>query len=228
MAPNARSPIAPHASTPAELQQRLAIERRGDPFLLYRDAGGGQVIRAIAPTERALAIGRRPGSAVRIDFDEEVSRLHAELELVGEDWTIADDGLSRNGTYIGGARIHGRRRLADGDVITVGQTAILFRCPESESDRTKSAIGVPAAASVTAADRCVLVALCRPLRDAATALPATNQQIADELHLSVPAVKKRLGGLFEQFDLIALSQNEKRVALAQAAIRAGVVAPGEL
>jgi pSer/pThr/pTyr-binding forkhead associated (FHA) protein len=227
MAP-ASSPIAPHASTPAELQQRLAIERRGDPFLLYRDPDGRQVIRAIAPDERTLAIGRRPGAAVRIDFDEEVSRLHAELELVGEDWTIADDGLSRNGTYLGGTRIHGRRRLSDGDIFLVGKTAILFRCPESASDRTKSAIGVPAVAGVSATDRCVLIALCRPLRDMPNSLPATNQQIADELHLSIPAVKKRLGGLFEQFGLVALGQNEKRVALAQAAIRSGVVAPGEL
>jgi hypothetical protein len=105
---------------------------------------------------------------------------------------------------------------------------VLFRCPEPAADRTKSAVGVPAAAGVSAADRCVLVALCRPLRDAATTLPATNQQIADELHLSVPAIKKRLGGLFEQFGLDALPQNEKRVALAQRAIRTGVVAPGEL
>ena len=31
------------------------------------------------------------------------------------DWTVVDDGLSRNGTYVNGERIHGRRRLVDGD-----------------------------------------------------------------------------------------------------------------
>lgn len=228
MDPDPRSPIARHSSTPAELQERLAIERRGVPFLVYRDPDGRQVIRAIAPTERRLAIGRRAGDGVVIDFDEEVSRLHAELELIGEEWTISDDGLSRNGTYVRGERIRGRRRLQDGDTVTVGQTVIAFCHATSDTSRTKSAVGTPAAARITAADRCVLVALCRPLRDTPTALPATNQAIADELHLSLPAVKKRLGGLFEQFEVDGLAQNQKRVALAQAAIRGGIVSPGEL
>jgi hypothetical protein len=228
MDPEPRSPIARHSSTPAELQERLAIERRAVPFLVYRDPEGRQVIRAIAPGERRLAIGRRARDGVMIDFDEEVSRLHAELELIGEEWTIADDGLSRNGTYVGGERVRGRRRLSDGDVITVGKTALAFCRPGAEADSTKSAIGVPTAARISPADRCVLVALCRPLRDSPTGLPATNQAIADELHLSLPAVKKRLGGLFEQFEVDGLVQNQKRVALAQAAIRAGIVSPGEL
>jgi hypothetical protein len=223
-----RSPIAPHSSTPAELQERLAIQRRGVPFLVYRDPDGRQVIRAIAPGERRLTIGRRAGDGVVIDFDEEVSRLHAELELIGEEWTITDDGLSRNGTYVGDDRVRGRRRLRDGDVITVGKTALAFCHPGGDTDKTKSAVGVAAAGRISPADRCVLVALCRPLRDSPTALPATNQQIADELHLSLPAVKKRLGGLFEQFELDDLAQNQKHVSLAQAAIRAGVVSPGEL
>lgn len=59
-------------------------------------------------------------------------------------------------------------------------------------------------------------------------MPASNQQIADELFLSVPAVKKRLGALFEQFGVSELAQNGKRTALAHAVIRSGVVAPGEL
>ncbi|MGI8716077.1 MAG: FHA domain-containing protein [Solirubrobacteraceae bacterium] len=223
-----RSPIAPHASTPAELQQRLAIERRGVPFLVYRDPDGHQLVRTIAPDERAVAIGRGAGASLRIEFDDEVSRLHTALERVGEEWTIVDDGLSRNGTYVGNERIHGRRRLADNEIITVGRTALLFRCPDGGAVTTRSAQGVPLVAGISAADRCVLVALCRPLRDAPAALPASNQQIADELHLSVPAVKKRLGALFERFGFGELPQNEKRSALAQAVIRTGVVAPGEL
>jgi hypothetical protein len=226
MAP--RSPLAPHSSTPAELKERLELERRGIPHLIYRGADGRQVVRTIRPGERNITIGRREGSGVELGFDREVSRLHAALELVGDDWTLADQGLSRNGTFIGGERLRGRRRLSDGDEFVVGQTAIVFRCPEAELDRTASAVGSPGIASVTAADRCVLVALCRPLHDAPAGLPATNQAIADELHLSIPAVKKRLGSLFERFGLDQLPQNEKRVRLAREAIRAGIVTPGEL
>ena len=222
-----RSPIAMHSSTPAELAERLAVERLGVPFLIWRDRSGRQLVRAIDPGERALTIGRRAGSDVLID-DDEVSRLHAELELIGEDWTIVDDGLSRNGTYVAGDRVLGRRRLRDCDPVTVGRTTLQFRCPQAESDLTRSAVGMAIAGQVSAADRCVLVALCRPLRDAPSSLPATNQQIADELCLSVPAVKKRLGALFHRFGIAELPQNQKRVALAQAAIHDGVVAVGEL
>lgn len=226
--PVSASPLSRHTSSPTELAQRLEAQRRGEPHVIYRDHGGRQQIRVIAPGERELTIGRRQGSGVRVDFDDQVSRLHAALERVGGDWTIVDDGLSRNGTFVGGERLHGRRRLHDGDVIVVGRTSIAFLCPEEDSAQTASAVGPASCGSVSAADRCVLVALCRPLRDAPHALPASNQRIGDELHLSLPAVKKRLGSLFERFELEGLAQNEKRVALARAAIRSGVVRPGEL
>ena len=58
--------------------------------------------------------------------------------------------------------------------------------------------------------RKVLVALCRPLKDSAYAAPATNKEIADEVHLSVDAVKAHLRVLFERFGLDALPQNQKR------------------
>jgi DNA-binding NarL/FixJ family response regulator len=60
----------------------------------------------------------------------------------------------------------------------------------------------------------VLEALCRPLDSAAYAAPASNQQIADELFLSVETVKGTLKALYERFALEALPQNQKRAALA--------------
>ena len=81
---------------------------------------------------------------------------------------------------------------------------------------------------VSEAQRRVLVALCRPFASGERALPATNQAIADELHLSVSAVKAHLRTLFGLFALGRVPQNEKRVQLAAAALRAGVVAPRDL
>jgi DNA-binding NarL/FixJ family response regulator len=69
------------------------------------------------------------------------------------------------------------------------------------------------------------VALCRPLNDASSAVPATNRQIAEEVFLSVDAVKAHLRILFERFGLGGLPQNEKRARLAQAALAAGAVTP---
>src|SRR4051812_4179131 len=36
------SPLAAHAASPAELQERLTAERNGDPLLVLRDGGGRQ------------------------------------------------------------------------------------------------------------------------------------------------------------------------------------------
>jgi DNA-binding NarL/FixJ family response regulator len=61
----------------------------------------------------------------------------------------------------------------------------------------------------------VLVALCRPFKDAAGhGMPATNQQIADELVVSVDAVKSNLRALFSAFGIDDLPQNQKRATLA--------------
>ena len=73
-----------------------------------------------------LTVGRGPTSDVRLGWDGEVSRLHAELERIGQDWILVDDGLSRNGTFVNGTRIAGRRRLRDGDELLVGSTTITY------------------------------------------------------------------------------------------------------
>ena len=110
------SPLDAHVATPQDLKERIAAERRGTPFLVYRDADDLQVIVELAPTGDQLTIGRRPSNDVVLDWDSEISRVHAALERIGEDWTVVDDGLSHNGTYLNGvardepAAAQGRRR----------------------------------------------------------------------------------------------------------------------
>ena len=66
----------------------------------------------------------------------------------------------------------------------------------------------------------MLVALCRPFKDGpAFATPATNAEIAAELHLSVDAVKTHLRALFEKFELADAPQSSKRLALVQRALQ---------
>ena len=81
---------------------------------------------------------------------------------------------------------------------------------------------------LTDTQRRVLVALCRPYRDGGFATPATNQEIADELFLSVDAVKMHLRTLFGKFELGDLPQNQKRAQLAETALQSGTVARHEL
>ena len=223
-----QSPLAPHASTPQELRARIEAERRGRPFLVYRDQAGAQEILALEALER-LTIGRRPGNEIALPWDDEVSRVHAALERAGVDWLVVDDGLSRNGTWVNGERVSGRRRLRDGDVISVGATALAFVDPESSrSDPTATAAGPHVGARLSPAQRRVLVALCRPYREGQYATPATNQEIADELVISVDAVKSTMRALFAAFGVDALPQYRKRATLAEAALRGGVVARRDL
>jgi len=81
---------------------------------------------------------------------------------------------------------------------------------------------------LTPAQRRVLVALCRPFRDGGYAAPASNQQIADELVVSVDAVKSNLRPLFAAFGVDDLPQNQKRAGLALRALRSGVISRREL
>src|SRR6266508_4366388 len=115
-------PHALHRATPAELQARIAAERREQPFLLYRDGEDAQHIVDLGEGPERLTIGRSATNGVALPWDDEVSRVHATLERIGNEWTFVDDGRSRNGSFIDGERVHGRTRLRDGDAIGVGRT----------------------------------------------------------------------------------------------------------
>ncbi|CAG1769835.1 partial Transcriptional regulatory protein EmbR, partial [uncultured bacterium] len=59
--------------------------------------------------------------------DPSVSRPHARLELVDQNWVIYDLG-SANGTLVNGTPVSEKGRpLRDGDVLTIGSTVTLFR-----------------------------------------------------------------------------------------------------
>ena len=173
-------------------------------------------------------MGRGAGNEVALPWDPEVSRLHAELELVGGSWVVCDDRLSHNGTFVNGERLYGRRRLRSGDVITAGGTQLAFVAPATGAeDATRTAAGASGAVAVTPAQKRVLIALCRPVRGGGA--PASNREIADELVLALDTVKGVLSRLFETFGIGAeVPQNQKRAALARRALALGVVTPDEL
>ena len=142
---------------------------------------------------------------------------------------MCDDRLSHNGTFVNGERLHGRRRLRSGDVISAGGTQLAFVAPAAGAEdatrtadradrrgggarRRRSASWSPSAA-----------------RSRDGGAPASNREIADELVLALDTVKGVLSRLFEAFGIGAeVPQNQKRAALARRALALGVVTPGEL
>jgi ATP/maltotriose-dependent transcriptional regulator MalT len=82
---------------------------------------------------------------------------------------------------------------------------------------------------LTDGERRVLVALCRPLAARrGAAIPASNREIAAELHLSTDGVKTHVRALFAKLGIEDLPQYRKRTELARRALDLGLVTPGEI
>jgi predicted component of type VI protein secretion system len=73
---------------------------------------------------RGVIIGRRRTSDIRIE-DTNVSRVHASIDCVGEEYFLTDLG-STNGTYVNGARIN-KKKLVAGDLVRIGTTILEFK-----------------------------------------------------------------------------------------------------
>ena len=211
--------------TPAELKVVIAAERTGYPFLVWRTDQGEQQLLLLDQQRWRVTIGRDAAADIPLAWDAEVSRTHALLEQVGRGWTVVDDGLSRNGSFVNGARVVGRRRLRDKDRLVLGATTVTYRETTGGITQTASAIDAPAAIPLTPMQRKVLIALCRPVQESDSATPATNRQIAEEVFLTVDAVKAHLRVLFERYGLSELPQNEKRARLVASVLESGALAP---
>jgi pSer/pThr/pTyr-binding forkhead associated (FHA) protein len=227
---NDDSPIARYRASPAEVKDQLEAMRSGSPHLIYRDDSDSQRIVSLDGRQSRATVGRSSSTDVSLAGDDQISRVHAELQLVGQAWTLVDEGFSRNGSFVNGIRLTGRRRLADGDSLRFGATTVVYRDPRAQRSSLTRASPESAPVELTDGQRRVLVALCRPYRGGSGAFstPAKNREIADELFLSVEAVKSTLRTLFQKFEIEDLAQNEKRVRLVEQAFRRGAIAYADL
>jgi FHA domain len=221
-------PLARNTSKPSEIKALIAIERLDLPFLAYRDHAGALQLVSLNASREPLVIGRRAGVDVRLMWDSEVSGVHAELRCIGGEWTVIDND-STNKTFVNGSAVE-RQRLRDGDRVLMGSTILAFCEPVADAVLpTTTGKELPGAEALTRAQRRVLVALCRPqLTDGDYHAPASNKAIAEELFLSVDAVKTHMRMMFTLFDLDGLPQNQKRAGLAELARRTGLVSKRDL
>lgn len=192
----------------------------GPAWLTRWPAGDGRW-----PLDRpVVVIGRAHDADVQLRGDPLVSRVHARLEQVAGTWTVVDDGLSRNGTFVNGVRVHARQPLHDHDQLRVGTTILQLNAPDDGGPTTIVADAPLVPTRLTPAQRAVVEELCRPYALGGLCVaPATNQQIADELVVSVDTVKTHLRTLFAKLDLEHLSPHAKRLHLVDLALRHGLV-----
>ena len=190
-----RTPLDLHVARPEELRARIAAERRGTPFLLYRDGEDRQVI---------------------VELGEGRDRRHARTQLAGRHRAaLGPRGLAAACDARADRRRLGACRRAPVAQRHVRQRRAARHAPPSRTAATSSsparstiafvapgpgsasatAVGDVHVPPVTPAQRRVLVALCRPLADGGA--PASNREIAAELVVAVDTVKGTLSRLFE-------------------------------
>ncbi len=83
--------------------------------------------------------GFRASAELRIP-DAWMSGAHALLERQGDGWVLRDEGHSRNGTFVNGARIR-QHALADGDLVEMGRSLLCYRVIDAAQ---AAALAVPA------------------------------------------------------------------------------------
>ena len=84
----------------------------------------GETRHDVTLSGRRVVVGRLADCDICVE-DANASRQHAAFVQVDDAWHVEDLG-STNGTKVNGGRIAGRVPLADGDVIGIGITRLVF------------------------------------------------------------------------------------------------------
>lgn len=86
--------------------------------------------------DRAVTFGRGAACDVVVN-DQSMSRQHARIAPDGDGWTVEDLG-ARNGIFVNGQRVDGRRPMVPGDVLKMGATLVTVG---SVADAQPAALG---------------------------------------------------------------------------------------
>ena len=113
LAPSAAAGV--HVSRPGPVTGRLVVVKSAD----LQDGDGFELNSA------QLTIGRGNQNDIPIATDEYASARHARFEPRQDGVWVQDLG-STNGTFLNGTRLDRPRRLAQGDVVRVGETDLRY------------------------------------------------------------------------------------------------------
>jgi len=113
LAPSAAAGV--HASRPGPVTGRLVVVKSAD----LQDGEGFELNSA------QLTIGRGNQNDIPIATDEYASARHARFEPPQDGVWVQDLG-STNGTFLNGTRLDRPRRLAQGDIVRIGETDLRY------------------------------------------------------------------------------------------------------
>lgn len=134
-----------------------------------------------------VLVGRAAECHVRLPGDATVSRVHAVIEADGGGWRISDAG-SRNGTFVNGEAVDGSHSLGPADRIRIGPYVLVL---QGDDDAEAETVAAELEGSTTAQLETGLTSReIEVLRLVCTG--RTDQEIADELVISVKTVQSHL------------------------------------
>ena len=113
LAPSAAAGV--HASRPSPVTGRLVVVKSAD-----LQNGEGFELNSVQ-----LTIGRGNQNDIPIATDEYASARHARFEPRQDGVWVQDLG-STNGTFLNGTRLDRPRRLAQGDIVRIGETDLRY------------------------------------------------------------------------------------------------------
>ena len=184
---------------------------------IWAPKGGRRIVELV---DERYVIGKADDADVVLTDDSTVSAAHAMVERIGKRWYLRDLN-ARNGTYVNKSRIVGEQALRDRDELVLGKTRVVYFAQEARRDPTTDAIAP--APKLTERQHEVLVALCRPMLSGDTFTPPTPvREMAQELFVTLAAVRENLNRLYDKFDIVR-EGGDRRVQLANEAIRRGAV-----
>ncbi len=115
---------------PESMAELIATRRTPEgPYLEV--LGGPEDGRICSTKDKTTRIGRSSDNDLDLGLDPSVSRTHASIEQRDGGFFLKDVG-SRGGTSVDGRPVQGEVQLRGGQVIEVGQTALLFHLDKGD------------------------------------------------------------------------------------------------
>ncbi|HEY3557740.1 MAG TPA: FHA domain-containing protein [Kribbella sp.] len=101
----------------------------------------------LPPGTDTITLGRASNADIRLQADDQISRIHARLTRAGDTWLLHDE--SRNGTGLNGHRLTAPTPLNPGDRIHIGRSVLTFQTttptqPPTAPDPTPPTTSQPA------------------------------------------------------------------------------------
>ncbi len=134
-------------STVRAARREAEVSQNAKVSMTFRIYEGEQLVRTETLAQDIIKVGKLPASHLRIE-DENVSRMHAVIEVTSPDEVYIIDLGSAAGTIVNGKKVN-KGKLQNGDELVLGGTRVVVEmsAAAAEDDITTMARQVPLAAA---------------------------------------------------------------------------------